>query len=371
MATHRAVGGEAEEKETEMARKTHLVGSWPGFSGAQAMDQAFARLGGDLLRLSDGETGERSWWIGPTLDWLRANPDLDLVKDGGYADYEDGPRYVVGEGRSFDPDNIQLNYRLAFERSYPAFKTLRARHGQPQVSFQVGLQSPVDLALNAFGPELAMSNSNLAAAFSAATLREVEVIRGQAGDDVIFQCETVVGMVMVAQAPPSERSAVAEQQASALAALAAGAPEGTRFGCHLCLGDMHHTALVEMGSAEPLVVFANMLAQAWPATQHLEYIHAPFAAASKPGSFEEQWYEPLRELDLPEAVRFVAGFIHEDLDLDQLRSILDVIDRCAGREVDIAATCGLGRRPHPDQAWDAMSKATRLIHDVAASQAGA
>jgi len=42
------------------------------------MDTAMTRSGPHLLRLSDGETGERSQWILPTLDWLRANPDVEL-----------------------------------------------------------------------------------------------------------------------------------------------------------------------------------------------------------------------------------------------------------------------------------------------------
>jgi hypothetical protein len=344
-----------------MSRKTHLVGAWPGFSGAHAMDTALKRLGPHLLRMTDGETGERAQWVLPTMDWLRANPDVELVADGDYSDYEHGTRYAVREGRTFDPANIELGYHRFFGRSYPAFRELRARHGHEDVSFQVGCPAPIDLAVDSFGFEVAQADHALAQAYAAATLREIAAIRAEAGDDVIFQIETVVSMVAVARTPEAHQAQTAQQMAGAITFMVAMAPEGTRFGAHLCLGDSHHRALAEMGSARPLVTLANTLAAMWPEGRPLEYIHAPFAAARKPGSLDPAWYEPLAELDLPDGVRFVAGFVHEDLSLDELRDVQQLIEHNVGHEVDVAATCGLGRRESPAQAWDAMDKTAALI----------
>jgi hypothetical protein len=344
-----------------LSRKTHLVGAWPGFSGAQAMDTAMKRLGPHLLRLSDGETGERSQWVLPTMDWLRANRDVELVSDGDYSDYEKATTYRVRDGHRFDPANIELNYHRTFQRSYPAFKVLRERHGLQHLSFQVGTPAPIDLAVDAFGFEAAQADHSLAQSFGEATIREISAVHAEAGDDVIFQIETVVSMVAVARAPAEAQAQVAAQMAGAIAAMVQWAPEGTRFGSHLCLGDFHHRALAEMGSPRPLVTLASTLAGAWPEGRRLEYIHTPFAAAEKPGSLDPSWYQPLEELDLPAGVRFVAGFIHEDIEIEELRQIHAMIERHAGREVDVAATCGLGRRPSPEQAWDAMDKAVALL----------
>jgi hypothetical protein len=170
-----------------------------------------------------------------------------------------------------------------------------------------------------------------------------------------------VSMVAVARSRADAQGGVAAQMAGAICGMVGQAPPGTRFGAHLCLGDFHHRALAEMGSARPLVTLANALADIWPGDRPLEYIHAPFAAADKPGSLDPSWYEPLRELALPEHVRFVAGFVHEDIELDQLREIQAMIERLAGREVDVAATCGLGRRLSLEQAWDAMDKTVALL----------
>jgi len=251
-----------------MSRKTHLVGAWPGLSGAHAMDIALTRLGPHLLRMTDGETGERSQWVLPTMDWLRANPDVELVSDGDYSDYEHGTRYVVRDGHTLDPANIELGYHRFFQRSYRAFRELRERHGQPDISFQVGCPAPVDLAVDSFGFEAAQQDHALAQAYAAATLREIAAIQAEAGDDVIFQIETVVSMVAVARTPEAHQAEVAQQMAGAITFMVAMAPEGTRFGAHLCLGDFHHRALAEMGSARPLVTLANTLAAAPPGRLH-------------------------------------------------------------------------------------------------------
>jgi hypothetical protein len=57
----------------------------------------------------------------------------------------------------------------------------------------------------------------------------------------------------------------------------------------------------------------------------------------------------------------VAGFVHEDFAVEQLRQIQAIIERHVGHEVDVAATCGLGRREDPAQAFDAMDKSLALV----------
>jgi hypothetical protein len=344
-----------------MSRKTHLVGAFPGHSGAHAMETMLERLGPHLVRLTDGETGERSMWVLILIDSMRAQPDVELVDDGGYTDFDDVTRFALRPGRTLDATQIDLGYHRYANASYPRFKVLRERHGCSHVTFQVGMPAPADLAIFTFGPEAALSNPSIAEAYLEATLRELELIRADLDDDVIFQIESVACMVSVATAPEPAQPEIARQNAAGLVALAERAPAGTRFGLHLCLADFHHKAMAEMGSARPLVTMANEVMARWPDSSPLEYLHAPFAAADKPGSFAEEWYEPLSELRVPEGVRFVAGFIHEDLDVDMLRSQLGIIERQVGHQVDIACTCGLGRRPTVGQVSDAIEKTVALI----------
>jgi hypothetical protein len=186
-------------------------------------------------------------------------------------------------------------------------------------------------------------------------------VLARGGDDVVFQIETVVALVAVAQADDDAQPGVAEQMAGTLVDVAARAPEGARFGTHLCLGDFHHRAYGSMRDVRPLVLLANAVAAQWPAGRVLDFVHAPFAAATDPPIPEEAFYEPLSDLALPDDVRFIAGFLHESLDTAAHRNLLARIERLTGREVDIAAACGLGRRDSDEEAFEQMRETAALL----------
>jgi hypothetical protein len=344
-----------------MTRRAHLVGAWPGRNPEHAMELALDRLAPFLDRMTDGETGDRSLWVTSGIDTFRANPDVEMLHDGGWTSYEDTARWGVKEGRSLDPANIKLHYRNAFERSYPAFHVLRDRFERSDLRFQVGIPAPMDLAVYTFGPA-AFGDPGIVAACAAASLREIAEIVALADDDVVFQIETVLALVAAArETEPAAQAEVARRFAGGLTELVARAPEGTHWGVHLCLGDFHHRAYGNMTDTGALVALANGLAAGWPEGRTLDYIHVPFAAAAEPPVSDAAFYAPLRELDLPADVRLIAGFLHEKLDHEAHRELLDRIEEHVGREVDVAAACGLGRRDDPAEAFHAMREAAALI----------
>ena len=343
-----------------MTRKAHLVGAWPGRDPEHAIELALDQIGPYLERMTDGETGDRHLWVTPGMDTFRANPDVEMVNEGAWTSYEDTATWKVKDGVTLDPDNIRLRYSLAFQGSFPAFKVLRERFGRPDLRFQVGIPAPIDLALYSFG-EVIFADPTILDACIAATTREVSEIFEAAPDDVVFQIETVVALCAVAQAADEDQQATAEQMAGALVDVVRQSPKGTWFGIHLCLGDFHHEAYANMRDVRPLVLLANAIAAQWPKGRHLDYIHAPFAAAKEPPVPEEAFYEPLADLALAEDVRFIAGFLHESLDLDAHRELLERIERLTGREVDVAAACGLGRRETPEESFEQMREAANLI----------
>lgn len=342
------------------ARKTHLVGAWPGRSAAHAMERAFQELGPHLLRLSDGETGLRSQWIIPTLELFRAHPDTEIVRDGEYLRYGDMLQTRVRDGHTLRGDAVDLGYAAAFERSYPQFKVLRERFDRPDVRFQVGIPAPLDLAASCFG-EAGFADAALREAFVQASLREIERIRALAGDDIVFQLETVAGLMAIASAAPEDRRDQAEWVAGELADLVRRSPAGTRFGAHLCLGDFRHEAKLRVEDVMPWVVLANALSGGWPEGRVLDYVHAPFAAAADPPPADESFYAPVADLHLPDGTRFVAGFIHEDVEISRLRELLQTTEQLYRQQVDVATACGLARYPDAGQAWGAMAKARELI----------
>jgi hypothetical protein len=302
------------------------------------------------------------------FDLLRGNPDVELVRDGNYTwdgtgdPGGDVPAFRLREGRSLDPDNIRLTMAGAFRHSYPQFRVLRERFGRPDISFQVGLISPLDIGTYFVGSN-ADAEPEVQEAFTRATLREIDAIRQAAPDpgDVVFQIETVVAQVATNNTPEAARAGVADAMAAKAVEVAARAPEGTRFGVHLCFGDFHHKAFTEMRDASAQATLANAVSRAWPSGRPLEFIHFPLCAAAVPPPLDEAAYAPLADLDLPATTRVATGFIHESLDIDTHRKLLATIERQAGQAVDPSAACGLGRRPDDAQAWDAMDKTSALL----------
>lgn len=344
-----------------MARAVHLVGGIPGYSAREAMDTALNRLAPYLRTLSDGETGARSWWIRAIIDRLREHPDLELVRDGDYSSYEKTPQWRVKDGHELTAENLEpyLVMSEAFETSYPVFAELREQYGRPDLDFQVGVPLHLDLAVDAFG-EAGFSEQIYEPCLEA-TARQVRAVQERSRGDVVFQLEMPVPLIAVAGTPAEGQPGAASEMARRITDLPRRAEPGTRFGVHLCLGDMNHKALGHMRDVRPLVLLANELPREWPEDRPLEYIHAPFAAAEEPPTFDERFYAPLRDLDVPHEIRFIAGCVHESLSLDEEQRLLALIEGLARRQVDVAAACGLSRRPDVAQAWDAMDKSAALV----------
>ena len=333
-----------------------LVGSIPAADAEQAMTEALMRLGPQLHALPDGETGERQNWIIHILESFRRHADLELAKDGDYSDYQKLPRFRVRRGHKLTGDSLELGYASNFRASFATFKAMRDKHGHADLAFQVGIPGDLDMALFAFGPLGILTQRR---AFTEATVRDIEAVQREAGNNVIFQIEVPAELIFVTQMPPLIRPLVARYLAGGICRLARLSPEGTRFGIHLCLGDMNHRSLATMSDVGPVVLLANAISRRWPAKRRLEYVHAPMAAAEIPPTLEPDWYAPLSRLDLPPTTRFVAGCVHEDLSLQDQLAVLSIVEQRLGHRVDIATACGLGRRKR-ESAMAAMDRTREL-----------
>jgi len=328
------------------------------------MEAALTRLGPYLLTLSDGETGQRAWWVGACIANMAGNPALEPAGggQGDFSSYDDVPQFRLRDGAVLSAASVEacLPYEAAFTGSYPVFRELREKYGRADLPFQVGIPGQLDLSVDTFGFEAGFEPAYLKPSLEA-TAAQVRKIAAAGGSDVVFQIETPAALISVTSAGDEGAAAAARHVAATTVQLPAAAPPGTRFGVHLCLGDLNHKAMVGMRDITPAVLVANAVAAAWPPDRTLEFIHVPFAAADEPPTFDESFYQPLARLDIPASVRFVAGCIHESLAADRQVELLRLIETRLGREVDVAAACGLGRRPDAAQAWDAMEKALLLV----------
>jgi|SRR5579875_2091933 len=337
-------------------RKALLVGSIPADDAEQAMTQALTELAPHLRYLPDGETGERDRWIVCMVETLRANPALKVRHEGAWANYKDQLNFAVRRGHELRGDSMDFGIATAFQQSWPVFSRLRESFGQPDLAFQVGVPGDLDMALFSLG---VTGPFRYRRPFTEALASQMARIHADGGDQVLFQIEVPAELVFMARAPGPVQGPLAGWLGGIVAGLAGQAPEGARFGVHLCLGDLGHKALGRLRDAGPLVALSNAIASRWPSGRPLEYVHAPLAAGEDPPVTDPAFYRPLQRLSLPGNTRFVAGLLHESLSVDELRPILAQVESLLGRWADVAAACGLGRRGR-DAAATTMRQAAAL-----------
>jgi hypothetical protein len=332
-------------------RSAHLVGSTPFTDADEALDIFFTRLAPHLRTIPDGETGDRQNWIQGLLDSFALHPDLEPARPGDWSDYDRTPTYRVRRGHRFSSRRLDLGYARHFEASWPRFQARREAAGddaRPDLAFQVGIPGDFDLAIFTFGNPVAALRYR--SVFRNATLRDIRAIHTRAGDEVVYQVEVPAELVFLTRLPGPMLAPAARFLASGICRLAREAPEGSRWGIHLCLGDMNHRAYGRLQDVAPIVALAEAIIRGWPSGRRLEFLHAPLAAADEPPPVEATFYAPLARLatSLPAGTRFIAGIVHEERTLDEQRELLAGLDDLLGTPVDVACSCGLGRRSRDD-----------------------
>jgi hypothetical protein len=311
------------------SRRLHFLGTTPQFPDARAaFIWQLTEVRGLLRRLSGGETGPRLLWFVPMVKELKGRPEIRSIRDGDWSGYQDTGLLAVRRGQ-----RLRIPLRLAqyAAENRAALESLVDDVGLP---LQVGIPSYLDMALFTFGPLGAVR-------YARRFLAAADQIARIAAPDVVFQLEVPAALIAVTSAPRPLQRPMPALMAHLVMRQVARAPRFARFGVHFCLGDLGHRALRQLRDATPLVLLANAIVRRWPADQSLEYAHLPMSGGDQPPPTRPDFHAPLRRLD---AMSLVAGIAHELQDpADQLR-VRDLVKSAAGRTVDIAASCGLGRR---------------------------
>ncbi len=335
-------------------RRVLLVGSMPFENEAAAMSKAMDLTGERLASLPDGEIGERteecpsgdrSAWVQTIMDrcerdtdnWTVAKPGKRNA--GGFAaDYDSGPTLKPKHKPNDMVRHLQFGWNDAARSSYPLFKRLRDETGRTDLKFQVGLPTGVGAAFGILSPPNALRYGS---AFNQRLATEANEILGfTEPGDLVFQVEVPGELALAYKLPQRLVSVATKKVIDLVGRIDAGAP----IGIHLCFGDLNNAALINAPSLDKAVAFTNDLMSRWPRKHELAYIHFPLAEAADPPPLDRTFYEPLGKLDLPTGTRFVAGFVHDKRSDAEHRQIRDHIEQIRGGPVDIACSCGLGRR---------------------------
>ncbi|MBP7737710.1 MAG: hypothetical protein KA369_17135 [Spirochaetes bacterium] len=338
-------------------RHAHLVGSMPYKDEKSAMEKALRYLGPRLLSLPDGEIGrkserhshgERLGWIQWVIERFEKSPAFEMVKkprydpiNGLWADYESGVRYRLKVPRRSLYRNLDFGYIDYFKMGYGAFKKMQKEHRRNDLLYQFGI--PGALAISVFSLGL-LQGIRTRKIFEDRLAHEVNAINRISDGNILFQIEVPIELGVYLKAPRLLKSLTARWAVRSIISLVNKMDRNARIGVHLCLGDLNNRPFSLIGDAGPLVDFANRIAAIWPLDRKLEFVHFPLAMGNIPPSTRAGFYEPFRRLALPAGTRIIAGFIHEGLNDQDHRYILKMIEKAAGRSVDVSSSCGFGRR---------------------------
>ena len=158
--------------------------------------------------------------------------------------------------------------------------------------------------------------------------------------DLVFQIEVPIEVIMFHMMPPVISNIVFGSILGLIKLLNPKIP----VGIHLCLGDLNNESLAKISTLKSLVKFSNKLVDRLPATHKLEFMHFPLAEGKEPPVVEDSFYDELKKVKLPANTRFIAGFVHEKLSMEQHKHLLKNIENIRGERIEIACSCGMGRR---------------------------
>ncbi|MBD2757354.1 hypothetical protein [Spirosoma validum] len=352
-------------------RSALLVGSMPFSDEKTCMSLALDTLGPALFSLPDGEVGDKTpafpkgnriAWVVYAIEKLTSDANSwEIVKqpvrgeDGMAINYEKFQKLKPKHSPTDMPHHVQLGYDDFARRSYPIFQQLRSKHNLPDLKFQMGV--PTGFAMGfAFASQIQWLRYTKA--FNTIIAREVNAVVAELGSDVLIQLEVPPELYAAYMLP----TALTGLSLIPIKDLLAKITPGAQIGMHLCLGDFHNEALVHPKTLAKMVNFSNRLVDEWPAQHTLAYVHYPFAEGLTPPSTNANYYAPLKDIHLPSATRFIAGFVHEKRSVAENVSILNSIESARGQLVDVACSCGLGRRS-PETA-DYLLNLTAQLTDV-------
>jgi hypothetical protein len=335
-------------------RRLHFVGTMPQFDDPDAaLKWQLSELDGQVRRLCGGETGPRLLWLVPMIKDLKGASWTRAVRHGDWTGYDDVDRLTLRPGTRLTARDIPLKLaEWAREELTAAGEDATADR-----PLQIGIPCYLDMALFTFGPTGLLRHTR---PFLDAVAAQIDQIVSFGGDRVVFQLEAPTATIAVTATPRPARPLAADLMARLVTRQVVGAPRGTRFGVHLCLGDLGHRAMRQLRSADPVVRLANAVQRHWPAGRTLEFLHLPLSGGDRPPTTDPAFYAPLLSLGRRAGTTVVAGIAHESQSPRDQLAVRTLVEQAVGHEVDIATACGLGRRT-PGQAALAVDRMRALL----------
>jgi hypothetical protein len=333
-------------------RGVHLVGSVSLSSAEEVFREIVRRMGSDITRLPDGETGERRTPFGlrkGLQDAVRNSPNVALKREAEMFGFTFN---LYGLAAGTTPDEVEigtLGFANAAKASYEDFKRLRgAGEIPPGVRMQVCIPTPFMITLCFTAPEAIL---DLWPAFERAMKRELnEIAAAIPHRDLAIQWDISPEICEVIERRNLEVCGFIsrDQILTGVARITDAVPVDIETGWHLCYGDLGVSTreLETKHAIEPkdlgvLVAFANDLCAL--IKRPLNWVHMPVPRNRD----DKAYFAPLTKLRLKPDMRLFLGLIHQFDGLEGARRRI-----AAAREFipsfGVGTECGMGRRSPED-----------------------
>jgi hypothetical protein len=341
----------------------HLIGSVPLPDAETVFRNVAHELGPFLVRIPDGETGNRHRWIWwqremllhhPAMEIDPDTPPLELRQwDGALIRTTDWLRFKTG----IDPTTVTFDtgYAAAARDSYATFRRLRDAGDIPaSLRFQVCLPTPMASGY------MYVSPASLAAYLPAyersllAALREIADAIPHA--DLSIQWDVCQEVLVFEHYFPHAPASYKEDIFAELARLGDAVPDDVECGYHLCYGSPRDEHLVMPRDTAILVEIANGVLAAL--RRRMDFLHLPVPRDRT----DNGYFAPLAGLNLPAETGLYLGLIHH-ADAEGDRARVAAAHRVVKR-FGVATECGWGRTD-PARVPELLAAHRRIMGDVA------
>jgi hypothetical protein len=320
----------------EQPRGVHLNGSVPLTNSEEVFRTASSILGGRLRRIPDGETGDRSNWIGWQIQFFAANPSFEIIQRDRQA-Y--APLPTVKLRPQVTPDEIVFNnigYADAAIASYAVFSRLKRDGIIPaNYRFQVSLPTPLAPVMAFVGSE---NLPKVEPAYETAMFAELDRIAAAIPhDELAIQWDVAVEFGILEDAAFRGSAEIKQGIIDRLIRLGERVPEDVELGYHLCYGDAGHKHFKEPEDTSKLVEVANAISAG--AKRPINWIHLPVPR----NRTDEAYFAPLRNLKLHPETELYLGLVHYTDGVEGTRKRIEAAQRVV-TNFGVATECGFGRR---------------------------
>jgi hypothetical protein len=316
-----------------------LVGSVPLISSEEVFKTASAELGDWLKRIPDGETGERTNWIGFQIGVFASSPLLEMIYPEPDAEgYTALPRLRLREvADAGELEFGSLGYSDAALASYEVFARLkRAGEIPSRVRFQVSLPTPLAPVASFIHPE---SAAEVEPVYEARLLHELGLILDAVpAEELAIQWDTAVEFGILEGVFPSFRANPKEDILERLLRVGEAVPSEIELGYHLCYGDYQHRHFIGPRDTSKLVEVANAVVTGLSRPVH--WIHLPVPRDRD----DDEYFAALRDLRLGKETELYLGLVHFTDGVEGTRRRIEAVQRVVS-EFGVATECGFGRRP--------------------------